>query len=145
MFRSISCFSTHSNAISVARSTGWSKTKGSPGTSERPVTVGPHILSLGFCTFLNSGLEYLTAVWIVNAGRALAQRRRSSETRSYRAECVRRYPGILPQNSGDPYTHIDAMDWNTARLTASIPIRVDSEKLAASIGDGPLLYALYPS
>ena len=54
--------------------------------------------------------------------------------------------GIREKMSGDStpeqYTHIDATDWNTARLTASIPIRVDSEKLAASIGDGPLLYAL---
>ena len=43
---------------------------------------------------------------------------------------------------GDACTHIDATDWNTARFTTNIPIRVDSEKLAASIGDGPRWYAL---
>lgn len=53
-----------------------------------------------------------------------------------------KHPGILSQNSADASTHIDATDWNTARLTTSIPIRVDSEKLAASTGDGPVLYAL---
>ena len=40
---------------------------------------------------------------------------------------------------------MDAIDWNTARFTTNIPIRVDSEKFAASIRDGPLWYALYPS
>ena len=38
----------------------------------------------------------------------------------------------------DEWTHMEAIDWNTARFTTNIPIRVDSEKLAASIGDGPL-------
>jgi hypothetical protein len=41
--------------------------------------------------------------------------------------------------------HIDAIDWNVARFTATIPIRVGSEICAASMGVGPLLYALYDS
>ena len=40
---------------------------------------------------------------------------------------------------------MDAMDWNAARLTATIPTRVGSEKWAASNGDGPFLCALYAS
>ena len=48
----------------------------------------------------------------------------------------------MREKNGGTCTHIDATDWNTARLTTSIPIRVDSEKLAASTGDGPILYAL---
>ena len=37
---------------------------------------------------------------------------------------------------------MEAMDWKTARLTATIPTRVGSEKWAASRGDGPRLLAL---
>jgi len=40
---------------------------------------------------------------------------------------------------------MDAMDWNVARWTAVMAIRVGSEKLAASMGEGPLWYALYDS
>jgi hypothetical protein len=40
---------------------------------------------------------------------------------------------------------MDAIDWKTARLTATIPTRVGSEKWTASKGDGPRLRALYAS
>jgi hypothetical protein len=40
------------------------------------------------------------------------------------------------------FAYMDAMDWNAARLTATMPIRVGSEKWATSKGDGPLRYAL---
>lgn len=40
---------------------------------------------------------------------------------------------------------MDATDWKTARFTAIIPMRVGSEKWAASIGDGPWRWALYDS
>jgi hypothetical protein len=36
-------------------------------------------------------------------------------------------------------TYIDATDWKTARLTATMPTLVGSEKWAASIGLGPRL------
>ena len=39
-------------------------------------------------------------------------------------------------------TYMDAMDWKTARLTATMPTRVGSEKWAASRGVGPRLCAL---
>ena len=35
-------------------------------------------------------------------------------------------------------TYMEAIDWKTARLVAIIPIRVGSEKCAASRGVGPL-------
>lgn len=38
--------------------------------------------------------------------------------------------------------YIDAMDWNVARFTAIMPMRVGSEKCAASNGVGPLRCAL---
>lgn len=37
----------------------------------RPVAVGPHILTRGFCTFANAFFACFTAVWMVNAGKAL--------------------------------------------------------------------------
>lgn len=43
------------------------------------------------------------------------------------------------------FAHIEANDWKMARLVASIPIRVGSEKWAASRGVGPLRCALYDS
>jgi len=36
-----------------------------------PVMVGPHVFTRGFWTFVNAFLACLTAVWMVNAGRAL--------------------------------------------------------------------------
>jgi len=53
-----------------------------------------------------------------------------------------RISGIPTPEVRNGCTHMDAIDWNTARFTTNIPMRVDSEKLAASIGDGPLWYAL---
>jgi hypothetical protein len=41
--------------------------------------------------------------------------------------------------------YIEAMDWNVARFATTIPIRVCSEKWAASRGEEPRLWALYAS
>jgi hypothetical protein len=60
-----------SNATSVAFSTGASKRYGSAGTIARPVIVGPQAFTRGFAALAKAFLAWLTAVWIVNAGRAL--------------------------------------------------------------------------
>jgi hypothetical protein len=104
---------------SVTVSTGWSNRYGSTGTIASPVTVGPHALTRGLATFANAFFACLTAVWMVNAGSAL---------RSHQQGCSR----------GRARTYIDAMDWKAARLTATMPTRVGSEKCVASSGEGPL-------
>lgn len=74
---------------------------------EMPTAVGPHrlrVMLLDFATILDA---WRTAVWMVNAGRAM-----------------------------------DATDWKTERLTATMVSRVGSEKLAASMGVGPASLAL---
>lgn len=81
---------------------------GRAGTIAIPTAVGPQRFMAGLADFANALLACLTAVWIVNAGRAM-----------------------------------DARDWKTARLTATIPRRVGSEKFAASMGVGPCSFALY--
>ena len=42
---------------------------------DKPVSVGPHVRTRGFCTLVNAFLACLTAVWIVNAGSALRFRK----------------------------------------------------------------------
>ena len=66
-----SCFSIHSNAMSVTCSTGLSNRYGSTGTIASPVAVGPHVRTRGLCTLANAFFACLTAVCIVNAGSAL--------------------------------------------------------------------------
>jgi len=39
--------------------------------------------------------------------------------------------------------YMEAMDWKVALCTAAMAMRLDSEKLAASMGVGPRWYDLY--
>lgn len=72
----------------------------------------------------------------MNAGRALNRTKGDDHQRHVPIRMrIRRVP---TPGGWDEDTHIDAIDWNTARFTTNIPMRVDSEKFAASIGDGPL-------
>ena len=71
---SISFVRIQSKIWSVTCSTGWSKRYGKTGTIARPVTVGPQVLTLGFVTLRKTFRDWATAVWIVNAGRALYNR-----------------------------------------------------------------------
>jgi hypothetical protein len=51
--------------------------------------------------------------------------------------------GQLRQKVGENY--MEAMDWKVALCTAAMAMRLDSEKLAASMGVGPRWYDLYDS
>lgn len=51
--------------------------------------------------------------------------------------------GQLGQKAGENY--MEAMDWKVALCTAAMAMRLDSEKLAASMGVGPRWYDLYDS
>ena len=65
--------SIHSNAVSVTFSTGWSNKYGRTGTIAKPVTVGPQVLTRGFLTETKALRACATAVWMVNAGKALGK------------------------------------------------------------------------
>lgn len=60
-----------SKTFSVTCSTGWSNKYGRTGTMARPVTVGPHVRTRTLVLLTNAFLACFTAVWIVNAGKAL--------------------------------------------------------------------------
>ena len=101
--------------------TGQPNTKGDPGTGERPVVVGSYNLGQRFWTSLSSGPEYSTTERIAK-GRGIIENERWR---------------------GSIYIH-EAIDWNVAHLTTGVPIRVDSESLAAPTRAGPFGMPLYP-